>query len=105
MKKTFLLALMPVGLAIAGETTVTGWISDSSCTTGNAGPSQAERDCAKRCLEGGEAAVLVADGDQKVYKLINAPQAKDHLKTKVRVTGSLEGNSLKVSKLEDLAVQ
>ena len=105
MKKTFLMVLMPVGLAMAGESTITGWISDSACTTGNAGASQAQRDCAKRCLEGGEAAVLVADGDQKVYKLVNAPQAKEHLKTKVRVTGSVEGDTLKVSKLEDVAGQ
>lgn len=105
MKKTFLMVLMPVGLAIASETTVTGWISDSACTTGNARGSQAQRDCAKRCLEGGEAAVLVADGDQKVYKLVNAPGAKAHLKSRVRVTGSVEGDSLKVSKLEDVAGQ
>ena len=105
MKKTLLMVLMPLGLAVAGETTVTGWISDSTCTTGNAGASQAQRDCAKRCLEGGEAAVLVADGDQKVYKLVNAPQAKEHLKTKVRVTGSIEGDTLKVSKLEDVGGQ
>ena len=102
MKKTFLMVLMPVGLAMASESTVTGWISDSACTTGNAGASQAQRDCAKRCLEGGEAAVLVADGDQKVYKLVNAPNAKEHLKTKVRVTGSVEGDTLKVTKLEDI---
>ena len=103
MKKIALCIL--VGLSTitvnAAESTLTGWISDSACTTGNAGSSQAQRDCAKRCLEGGEAAVLVADGDQKVYKLANAPQAKDHLKTKVRVTGTLEGDTLKVTKLED----
>ena len=105
MKKRFLMVLMPVGLAMAGESTITGWISDSACTTSNAGSSQAQRDCTKRCLEGGEAAVLVADGDQKVYKLANAAQAKEHLKSKVRITGSVEGDTLKVSKIEDVAGQ
>ena len=103
MKKTLLMILLPAGLALAADTTVTGWISDSACTTGNAGASQAQRDCTKRCLDGGEAAVLVADKDQRVYKLANAPQAKEHLKTKVRITGSVEGDTLKVSKLEDVA--
>lgn len=104
MKKMFLIVLLAAGLALgATEATVTGWISDAACTTGNAGSSQAQRDCTKRCLDGGEAAVLVADGDQKVYKLLNAPQAKDHLKTRVRITGAVEGDTLKVSKLEDVA--
>jgi len=103
MKKTLLMALLPAGLMMAAESTMTGWISDAMCTTGNAGSSQAQRDCAKRCLEGGEAAVFVSDADQKVYKLANAPQAKDHLKTKVRVTGAVDGDTLKVSKLEDVA--
>jgi hypothetical protein len=103
MKRILLTALMPFGLAMAGESTMTGWISDATCTTGNAGATQAQRDCTKRCLEGGEAAVFVSDGDQKVYKLANAPQAKDHLKTKVRITGAVDGETLKVSKLEDVS--
>ena len=103
MKKMLLTVLLPAGLAMAGgHTTVTGWISDATCTTGNAGSAQAQRDCAKRCLEGGEKAVLVADGDQKVYKLENVPQAKEHLKNKVRITGSIDGDTLTVTKLEDL---
>ena len=88
---------------MAAESTMTGWISDEACSSGNASASQAQRDCAKRCLEGGVKAVFVSDGDQKVYKLMNAPQAKEHLKTKVRVTGSVEGDTLKVTKLEDVA--
>lgn len=40
---------------------------------------------------------------KKVYKLANAPQAKEHLKTKVRITGSVEGDTLKVTKLQDVA--
>jgi hypothetical protein len=101
MKNT-LLVVLSFGLAMAGESkTMTGWISDATCGAGNAGAAQAQRDCAKRCLGEGEAAVFVSDGDQKVYKLANAPQAKEHLKTKVRVTGTVEGETLKVSKLED----
>ena len=103
MKTTLLIFLMPLGLALAGDTTMTGWISDSACGTSNAGAAQAQRDCAKRCLDSGENAVFVSDGDQKVYKLTGAPDAKDHVKTKVRVSGTIDGDTLKVSKLEDVA--
>jgi hypothetical protein len=102
LKKSLLLAVLPLSL-IAAESTMTGWITDSECNSSNAGGSKEQRDCAKRCIESGLAAVFVSDSNQKVYKLEGAPQAKEHIKTKVRITGSITGDTLKVVKLEDVA--
>lgn len=79
---------------------MTGWISDAACSSGNAGPEQAKRDCAKKCIDGGEAAVFVDDKDQKVYKLTNAPKAKTMLAKKVTVSGNVSGDTIEVSSLE-----
>ena len=100
-KKSLLYALLPFGL-MAADATMTGWISDSECTTSNAGGSKDQRACVKRCLDSGSTVVFISDGEQKVYKLAGAPEAKDHLKTKVKITGSVNGDTVKVAKLEDV---
>jgi hypothetical protein len=75
-------------------------LSDSSCGTANANASAASRDCAKRCIEGGSAPVLVTDGDQKVLKLAGKLDAKAHLQHKIKVTGELKGDTVHVTKVE-----
>jgi hypothetical protein len=79
----------------------TGWISDESCGKSNA--SAEGRACAKTCIEGGSAAVLVTDKDQKVYKLsIDKDKALANLATRVKVTGTLKGDTIQVAKIESL---
>jgi hypothetical protein len=98
--KTFLLMTALSGLMFAGNVTLTGWISDTACGAGNASDDKGRRECAKRCIENGEAPVFVADNDQKVYKLKNAAKAKELLEKKVKLVGAVEGDTITVSSLE-----
>ena len=76
-----------------------GWISDASCGASNANGEAASRDCAKRCINGGAAAVFVSEADQKVYKL-EGGDAKKHVDYKVKVTGDVKGDTIKVSEIK-----
>lgn len=103
MKKTILSLLLPTAMAFAGgNVTMTGWISDSACSSGNASSAPAKRDCAKRCIESGEAAVFVDDKEQKVYKVSDQAKAKAHLAGKVKVTGTVQGDVFKLASIEDV---
>lgn len=103
MKKTILSLLLPAAM-FAGNMTMTGWISDAACSSGNASSAAAKRDCAKRCIESGEAAVFVDDKEQKVYKVSDQGQkkAKAHLAGKVKVTGTLKGDVFELASIEDV---
>ncbi len=101
MKKMLLTVLLPLAMS-AGNVTMTGWISDAACGSGNAGSASAKRDCAKRCIESGEAPVFVDEKDQKVYKVSDAAKAKAHLAGKVKVTGSIKGDVFTLAAIEDV---
>src|SRR5271165_2572711 len=59
---TCALVLMVASVAFAGDAqTVNGWISDSKCGVKGANASHAG--CAKKCIAGGESAVVVTDQD------------------------------------------
>jgi hypothetical protein len=103
MKKTLLSLLLPTAMAFAGgNVTLTGWISDAACNSGNASSAAGKRDCAKRCIEGGEAAVFVDDKEQKVYKVSDQAKAKAHLAGKVKVTGMVKGDTFQLTSIEDV---
>ena len=89
------IALMAVGLmlftawAVASPSNGSwdGWISDSKCAAKGANAGHAQ--CAKKCIEGGEKPVFVADKDQKVVPIEN-PSAVAGLEGQhVKVTGSM----------------
>ncbi|MFN0100780.1 MAG: hypothetical protein ACKV2U_01690 [Bryobacteraceae bacterium] len=88
--------------AMAPAAEFKGWISDASCGAGNAGSTQAARDCAERCIKSGAAPVFVTEKEQNVYKVTNADLAKQHLKGKVQVTGELKGDTLHIAKIIDI---
>jgi len=101
MKKIFLSLLLPAAMAFAGgNVTMTGWISDAACGSGNAGSAAAKRDCAKRCIDGGEAAVFVDEKEQKVYKVSDQAKAKAHISGKVKVTGTVKGDMFTLASIE-----
>lgn len=76
---------------------MTGWISDASCGVSNASAAKASRECAASCIKSGSAAVFVSDKDQKVYKLSDAAKAAKFLDKKVRVTGTVKGDTIELS--------
>ncbi len=99
MKKTaivlgFVMLLATVAFAADSWT---GYVTDSKCAAG--GKSGADHAaCAKKCIGGGDSAVLVVDG--KVVKIANQDKIKGHEGHHVTVTGKLEGDSLTIASLK-----
>jgi hypothetical protein len=95
--------------AFAGE--FTGYISDEKCASSNAKahaaaewvvPSAFES-CVQKCVKAGSTAVFVTE-DNKVLK-IDAESMKKitaHLGHKVSVSGSINGDTVKIDKIESM---
>ena len=78
--------------------TWTGVISDSHCGAMHSKMTADDAACVQKCAKMGEQAVLVV-GD-KVYKIDNQDAVKDHLATKVTVTGTMKGDSVHVDSVK-----
>jgi hypothetical protein len=48
--------------------------------------------------------VFVSEADQKVYKLSDATKASAHLKGKVKVSGTVKGDTLTITDIKDAGV-
>ena len=92
-----LFVALPVARLEAASQSWTGWIADDQCKA--KGNSADHKACAERCFERGAKAILVV-GDDKVYLLDNQDLAKQHVGHEVRVTGQLDGDSIKVEAIE-----
>lgn len=75
----------------------TGWVSDSHCGAGGAKAGHAS--CAKKCVHDGGKFVFVNGADKKVYQLSKQDIADDLLAGEVTVTGTVEGDSIKVESI------
>jgi hypothetical protein len=75
--------------------TWTGIISDDHCGVKSANEAHAE--CAKKCIAGGKATVLVV-GD-KMYKISDPAKVSEFIGQKVTIKGSLEGDVVTVKKV------
>jgi hypothetical protein len=73
--------------------TIAGYITDAKCAPKVGG------DCAKKCVEKGEKAVLVTDSDKKVLKIDNQDAVTAHAGHHVSVTGTVTGDTLHVDKV------
>ncbi len=85
----------------APETTVVGYIGDSSCGLKHMSGMDA-KECTLMCVKGGARFVL-ADRDHKVvYRLDNTGQqkARDFAGQKVKVTGRIVGRTIRVTTIE-----
>ena len=96
--KMFCATVLAASMASAGS--MVGWISDASCGASNAGGSAEARECAKRCIQGGAAAVFVSEADNKVYKLAGKANAKDHLDHRVKIDGEIKGDTITVTEIK-----
>ena len=94
---TAALLALPLARLEASSGSWTGWIADDQCKA--KGNSADHKACAERCFERGAKAILVV-GDDKVYLLDNQDLAKQHVGHEVRVTGQLDGDSIKVEAIE-----
>jgi hypothetical protein len=71
-----------------------GWLSDAKCAANGAKASH--KGCALKCVEAGQAIVFVKEDDKKVFSLENPEKVKSLLGDRVQLSGSLEGDTLKV---------
>ncbi|HUL14745.1 MAG TPA: hypothetical protein VLV88_02020 [Terriglobales bacterium] len=97
---TFIAAILfMAALAMAADTSMTGWISDSQC--GAKGANAAARDCTIKCVkEHGAKYVFVDDTNKKVYSIDKQDMVAEHAGHHVTVTGMVEGDSLKLDSIK-----
>src|ERR1700758_2820099 len=88
---TATLALSLAGIGLAAE--FKGFVQDQKCSAQPAMKNNAQ--CAKRCIQGGDAAVLVAQ-DGTVYKIANQEKIVAHAGENVTVTGSVKDGTITV---------
>ena len=98
MKKLFLVLLLGASLNGFSQTkgTWTGYISDENC--GAKAKDDSHAACAIKCVKGGAAPVLVVG--KKVYKISDASKVMDFVGKKVKVTGTVEGDTVTIEKVE-----
>src|SRR5215472_4451387 len=88
-------ALLLAGGAIAAD--FSGYIIDESCSSKPA--MKGNEACARKCIKGGSPAVLLS-ADNKVYKLDDQAKVTEHAGHKVKVTGTLNGDTIKVDTIQ-----
>lgn len=71
-----------------------GWLSDAKCAANGAKASH--KGCTLKCVEAGQAIVFVKEDDKRVYMLENLEKVKPLLGDRVQLSGSLEGDTIKV---------
>lgn len=97
MKKTIALGAFVLGLSnLAPAADFLGYIIDESCAAKPA--MKGNEACARKCIRGGSPAVLLAEGD-KVYKLDDQAKVAEHAGHKVKVVGTLNGDTIKVESI------
>lgn len=91
--------LFAAAMAMAADSSMTGWISDSQC--GAKGANAKARECTMKCVkEHGAKYVFVNDADHKVYAIDAQDKVADHAGHHVTVKGTVEGDSIKLESIE-----
>lgn len=94
MKRLITLFALASSFSIAAD--FTGYIIDESCSTKPA--MKGNEACARKCIKGGSPAVLLTD--DRVYKLDDQAKVAEHAGHKVKVTGNLNGDTIKVETIK-----
>ncbi len=92
------ITLFTAALSMAADGTWTGWISDSKC--GVKGANDKAGECTTKCVKEGAKYVFVNDADKKVYVVDAQDKVADHAGHHVKVTGAVEGDTLKLSTID-----
>jgi Protein of unknown function (DUF5818) len=93
------LALVLIAAPAMYAASWTGWISDEHCAA--KGAKAEHKGCALKCAERGAKLVFLNGADEKVYALDNQALAKEHLGHEVTVSGEANGDSIKVTSIEE----
>jgi hypothetical protein len=90
-----------ISLALPKDDSWTGWVTDTMC--GAKGASAKHADCAKKCVDGGHGKyALYNPADKKVYVLDPQEKMAEHAGQFVKVTGTVEGDTIKVKAIEEV---
>jgi hypothetical protein len=96
-----LLLVLFVGISLATpkDSSWTGWVTDTHC--GAKGASAKHADCARKCVEGGQAKwALYNPKDKKIYTLDPQDKAAEHAGHLVKVTGTASGETITAKSIE-----
>jgi hypothetical protein len=85
-------------LAIAGDGSWTGYVTDSKC--GAKGAHEGAAECTVKCMKEGAKLVFVNDADKKVYAIADQDKVAAHAGHHVAVKGSVEGDTLTVASID-----
>ena len=98
-----ILALFAVpGMAAGKKGSFTGYISDDSCGLDHSkmeemgGMGKDDKMCTLKCVEKGGKFVLADKAKKKVYKLDDQTKPQEFAGAKVKVAGTLEGDTIQV---------
>jgi len=94
-----LLLAAGISLAAPKQQTFVGSISDSMCGLKHMMPGQSDKDCTLECVKAGSKFVLADTAKNKVYQLSDQEKPKAFAGEKVRVTGTLQGDTIQVSSI------
>ena len=95
--KKLLLVLSVASISAMAADSWTGYIVDKNCSTKKA--MWTNEACAKKCLDGGAAAVFVTE-DGKVYQVADQDKVKEHGGHKVTLTGKMDGETIHVDSVK-----
>jgi hypothetical protein len=94
------IALFALGLPLAAgvfAADFSGYVIDQTCASKPA--MKGNEACARKCIKGGAPAVLLTT-DAKVYKLDDQAKAVEHAGHKVKVTGAVDGDTIKIESIK-----
>jgi len=95
------MVVLAAGMALAAPAapkTFVGNISDSMCGLKHMMPG-GDKACTLECVKSGAKFVLADEANKKVYQLSDQDKAKDFAGAKVKVTGTLQGDTIQVSSI------
>lgn len=101
MKRFFALTsilILTAGISFAGEWT--GYITDAKCAPNKSGADHAA--CAKTCIDGGEAAVIVT-ADGTILEITNQDKVTALAGENVKVTGTEADGKITVESVEKVS--
>jgi hypothetical protein len=105
-KITFLCIVLVLGAgwsglsAPAGSKTFVGSISDSMCGLKHMMAGQTDKQCTAECVKAGSKYVLADVAKGKVYQLSDQKKPEEFAGQKVKVTGTLKGDTIQVVAIE-----
>jgi len=95
---------LATGLTLAapkqGSKTFMGSISDSMCGAKHMMPGKSDKDCTLECVKAGSKYILADPASGKVYQLSDQKKPEQFAGQKVKITGTLKGETIMVSSIE-----